>query len=609
MGAEAGWLASFRRCSPLLSGLDVKIRASGVHYFHLVVGVRPGAERFTAPGEPNQRRYEALRAYYVEGASAVEVAERFGYTRASVETLVRDWRAGRLELFASSRPGPRAQPKKDRARALVVALRSEGRSLQEIGRALEAAGAGLSRTAVWEILAEAGLGRLPAGEEQTAAAAPAAPKTRRLREQDWPRIGTIPSEHAGLFLLVPELVELELPGLVAAAGYPGTSQLGAVNSLLALLALKLYERRRRSHVADVVHDHALGIFCGLTVLPKRTHLTGYSYRTTRAHNQALLGALVDRQRTIGLVGGESFNLDFHAIMSFGEDEILDEHYVPRRSQRTRSVLTFFAQDGEHATLCYANADIPKAQQSHEIIRFCEFWHQRTGQRPGLLVFDSQLTTHAELAALDEQGIGFITLRRRGRALMDQVAALPGDAWQPVRLQRPGKHRDVTVAEMQATIQRRRFRQLAVQGLGRDQPTLLLTNQRDLGAKQLIERYAKRWSIENALAAQIRAFHLDALCSQVPLAVDLDTTLSVLCDSVYRSLARRVENGYATATPDTIFRHFIATPGELRVSNDGVDVRLRPRAHTPVLLDTGYSDRATEIPWWNGRRLTFSFPPA
>jgi transposase len=572
------------------------------------VGSRPGAERFAAPVEPNQRRYEALRAYFVEGASAEVVAERFGYTRASVETLVRDYRAGRLELFASSRPGPRTQPKKDRARALVVALRSEGRTLEEIGRALEAAGAGLSRTAIWEILAEAGMGRRPAAAAATAAA-PLAPKTRRLRADDWPRLGALSSEHAGLFLLVPELVELDLPALARAAGYPQTTQLGALNSLLALLALKLYERRRRSRVQDVVHDYALGLFCGLTVLPKRTHLTGYSYRTTRAHNQALLEALVSRQRAAGLIAGESFNLDFHAIMSYGEDEILDEHYVPRRSQRTRSVLTFFAQDAEQAALCYANADIAKAEQSHEIARFCEFWHKTTGQHPGLLVFDSQLTTHAELAALDEQGIGFITLRRRGSALMAQVAQLSDDAWRPVRLERPGRHRDVSVAEMQVTIAKRSLRQLVIRGLGRDQPTLLLTNQHQRSPKQLIERYAKRWAIENTLAAQIRAFHLDALSSQVPLAVDLDTTLSVLCDSVYRSFARRLANGYATATPDTIFRHFIAAPGELHVTDDGIDVRLPPRAHTPVLLDAGYHQRAMTIPWWNDRRLTYSFPPA
>jgi transposase len=572
------------------------------------VGLRSGAERFTAPVEPNQRRYEALRAYFVEGCSARAVAERFGYTRSSVETLARNYRAGRLQLFASSRPGPRSQPKKDRARTLALRLRGEGRSLAEIGRALGAAGTPLGRTAIWELLREEDLGALPV-KAPRAPSSTIAPKTRRLRDEDWPRVGRVTSEHAGLFLLLPELLELDLPALVDAAGYPGTSQLSALNSLLALLALKCYERRRRSHVYDVVHDPALGAFCGLSVLPKRTHLTAYSYRTTRAQNHALLSALVPRQQAAGLIEGESFNLDFHAIMSYGEDEILDEHYVPRRSQRTRSVLTFFAQDSEHATLCYSNADIAKADQAHEIIRFCEFWQHATGQQPGLLVFDSTLTTHAELANLDEQQIGFITLRRRTQKLMDQVAALPAKDWQPVRLERPGKHRDITVTEMNVTISGHAFRQLAVKGLGRDQPTLLLTNRTQMTAKQLIERYAKRWIIENQLSAQIRAFHLDALTSQVPLAVDLDTTLSVIAGSIYRSFARRLQNGYQTATPDTIFRHFIEGPGELHFTPTAINIALRPRTHTPVLLDAGYQKRTMTVPWWNDRQLTYSFPPA
>jgi hypothetical protein len=186
-----------------------------------------------------------------------------------------------------------------------------------------------------------------------------------------------------------------------------------------------------------VHDRALGLFCGLNVLPKRTRLTGYSYRTTREHNLALLKELVPRQRQLGLISGESFNLDFHAIMSYGEDQILEEHYVPRRSQRTRAVLTFFAHDGDTATLCYANADLSKAEQPHEIIRFCEFWQTTTAQKPGLLVFDSTLTTHAELAELDQQDIGFITLRRRGGNIIKGIEALPPESWTPVRLERPG----------------------------------------------------------------------------------------------------------------------------------------------------------------------------
>jgi len=240
------------------------------------MGARPGAERFERPADPNQRRYEALRCYFVEGASAEQVAQRFDYTRATVETLVRDYRASRLELFASSRPGPRTEPKKDSARTLTLALRREGRSLAEITRALEAAGTPLGRTAIWEVVREEGLGRLPLEAIPTSSSVLIAPKTQRLRPGDWPVSGSVSSEHAGLFLLLPELLELDMPGLVTAGGYPGTRQLTALNSLLSILVLKLYERRRRSHVYDVVHDRALGVFCGLSVLPKRSHLSGYS---------------------------------------------------------------------------------------------------------------------------------------------------------------------------------------------------------------------------------------------------------------------------------------------------------------------------------------------
>ena len=40
---------------------------------------RKGWELFAHPA-PNQRRYEALRAYLFEGASLAQAAARFGYT-------------------------------------------------------------------------------------------------------------------------------------------------------------------------------------------------------------------------------------------------------------------------------------------------------------------------------------------------------------------------------------------------------------------------------------------------------------------------------------------------------------------------------------------------
>ena len=118
----------------------------------------PGAAYFTAPWHPNQRRYEALRAYFTEGLTVAE-AGAAGYTRASMASLLRDFRAGRLELFAPpAKPGPRSAPAKDRARARVLELRREGLSVHEISARLRAEGTPLNRTGVGQILAEEGFG-------------------------------------------------------------------------------------------------------------------------------------------------------------------------------------------------------------------------------------------------------------------------------------------------------------------------------------------------------------------------------------------------------------------------------------------------------------------
>ncbi|MGH2781924.1 MAG: helix-turn-helix domain-containing protein [Thermoleophilaceae bacterium] len=574
---------------------------------------RSGHEQFTRPAQPSQRRYEALRAYFVEGASAAEVAERLGYTRASVETLVRDYRRGRLgALFCSPRPGPRRQPKKDAARERAIELRRQRHGLDEIVAELARAGTPLSRTAVWEILGEQGLARMPRPPATARPRAPeperlAAPKAHVLEDDEWPAAGSVQSAHAGLFLLIGDLIALDLPGLVKAAGWPSTSQLAALRSVLSLIALKLAGRRRRSHVKDIVHDPALGVFCGLNALPKTWHLSTYSYRTRREQQLALFEALQPRLRAAGLLGESGLNLDFHTIMSYGEGTILDKHYVPRRSQRTRSVLTFIAQDGEQRTILYANAELTARQQSGEVIEFCRFYERTHDQLPRLLVFDQKLTTQRHLAELDELGVGFITLRQRSPAIIAQLEGLPADAWTKSRLDRPGKHRNVTYHEDSITIKGRSFRQIAVNGLGRDQATLILTNQQQPTVKQLIERYGQRWGIENQLAEQIRAFHLDSLCSQVPLAVDFDVALTVLADLTYRSFARGLHPAYHHQTPDTIRSHLTDAIGELRFTPGHVEVRLKRRAHTPALLDAGYQNRRIQIPWWGGRTLSYSFP--
>lgn len=569
-------------------------------------GVRPGSEFFTEPEPVAQRRYEALRAYFVGGATAAEAGARFGYTTATMQAMVRDFRAGDRDFFVERRPGPRTAPAKQAARDQVLRLRARGLSIVDIAEALRNSDTPLNRTGVWELLRDEGFDKL----------APRPPSARgRLRDDpprakllDWPtQPVSVEADHAGVLLLAAGLAELDLPGAVAHAKLPGTREIPALNSVLSLLALKMIGRRRVSHVDDVATDPALAAFAGMDSLPKATALGSYSYRLERAHDAALLEALAPRMLATSQTDGTDIDLDFHAIMHFGEDVALETHYVPRRSQRTESVLTLFAQDGQTRNLVYANADIHKATQAGEVMRFVHHWRQATGANPELLVFDSKVTTGAGLAEIDAEGIRFLTLRQRSPKVIAQLEALPDDAWTTVTLDRKGRHRKPQIHE--DTVQVRGcdtpLRQIAVRGLGHDHPTLILTNDWDAKPGWLVNRYAKRMAIEQRLAEAIRSFHLDALSSSVALNVDLDATLTVWAHAAY-DLLRRQLTGYHQATPDTIWRRFISTRGRLTIGPHGIIARLNNRTYSPVLRTAKIPPIA--IPWWNDRTLTIEIGP-
>jgi hypothetical protein len=577
---------------------------------------RAGREFFTAPAGLNQRRYEALRAYFADGLTLAEAGEQFGYTRDSMASLVRDFRAGRLELFAPpGKPGRKSAPATDRARGRVIELRRQGLSVYEISVALATEGTPLNRTSVGQILAEEGFGRLLRGPAEAASVNPGtAGRDTRLPRVKVLDIAALPERTstamAGLLLMLPDVVALDLPGLVAAAGYPGTTVVPATSWLLSMLALKLTNTRRVSHVDDLLCDPASALFAGLSVLPKKSALADYSHRLTHDCQRRFLAALDRVMISKGLATTDQaiFDLDFHAVMHWGHDPVLEKHYVPNRSQRARSVLTFFAQDSGTHNLVYANADLSKATQNQEIIAFCDHWKQATGTDPHMLVLDQKVTTHNVLGELNARGVKFLTLRMRSASLLAHINALTPADYKSITLDRSGKHTTPRVCEstsVKLTGYPGTVRQLIVTGLGHDTPTVIITNDHATATKTLIERYARRMTIEQRLAEIIRAFHLDALSSTVNLNIDLDVVLSVLAQALTAAFRTRLGTGYTTATPDVVQRRFLQTPGQIINYGDVTTVRISRRAYSPVLRHAELP-ADTSIPWWGNHRLHFEF---
>jgi transposase-like protein len=552
----------------------------------------------------------------LEGAPLAEAATRFGYSPSALASLVRDFRAGKLTLFAEAgRPGRKSAPRKNAARGRVIELRRQGLSVYEISARLAAEGRPLNRTGVGQILAEEGFGRLLRHPELEASISPATPgRATNLPAAKVIDFGAFPAAAstrlAGLLLAVPDLVALDLPGLARAAGYPGTRVIPAASWLLSLLALKLTATRRVSHVDDLLDDPASALFAGLAILPKKSALTSYSYRLSHDHQRKFLAALDAKMIAAGLAGGDEgiFDLDFHAVMHWGHDPVLEKHYVPTRSQRARSVLTFFAQDSGTHNLVYANAGISKATQAREVTAFCDHWKQVSGHDPKMLVMDQKVTSQSVLGELGARGVKFLTLRMRSAALIRHIASLAPQDYKTIALNRPGPHNKPRVHEDKAvrlTSYPGTVRQLIVTGLGRDQPTVIITNEEQATLKALISQYARRMTIEQRLAEIIRSFCADALSSTVNLNADLDIMLCVLAQALLAAFRTRLGPGYATATPDTLQRRFLDSSGTITINSDQVTVRIDRRAYSPVLRQATLPADTT-VPWWHGRRLHFEF---
>ena len=203
-----------------------------------------------------------------------------------------------------------------------------------------------------------------------------------------------------LFLFLPYPASIPFDHILIQARLPGSKMIPAGEAVRSLLALKLFGSARKSHVMSYLLDEGLALFAGLNAIPKRAFLTEYSCRIDPDCYLTLMQLWFDAIGGLGIERGTSFDLDFHTIPFHGEDALGEKHYVSKRSRRQKGLLAFLAQDASTRGFCYANASLRKGRQNDEILRFIEFWKERTGRLPEELIFDSKLTTYKNLNKLN-----------------------------------------------------------------------------------------------------------------------------------------------------------------------------------------------------------------
>lgn len=565
---------------------------------------------FLEPVNSTHRQYEALRAYFVDRRPQDEIARQFGYTLNSFRVLCsRFKKSPDRQFFVEPSRGPaKKADKEEKLREKIISLRKQNLSIYDISDALKADGRSLTPPAISSILKEEGFARLSRrrDEERPKKSLPEKAAAANVRDLDLsPR--AFHTKFGGLFLFLPFLAGMPFDKMIKTAGLPGSGMVPAPHAVRSVLALKLFGNARHVHVMSDVFDQGLALFAGLNVIPKSSFLSQYSCRIDPEAYPVLMRSWFDAARNLGYEHGGSFDLDFHTIPSHGDDPLLQKHYLSKRSRSQKGILAFVANDTENRAFCYVNADLRKDTRNEEIIKFVEFWKEKSGKLPEELVFDSTFTTYQNLNKLNQMGIKFITLRRRGVSELDRINAIPSSAWRKIELENVTReYRTPKIIDEKVSLNAYNglLRQFAIRDLGHEAPTVMITNYLKKNPAKIIQRYARRMLIENNIADAVDFFHMDALSSTVALKVNFDLTATVLASTLFRLFAAKIGNGYENAKFSRIFRNFIDATARVEITKNEINVQFQKRAHNPMLFNAGYDAIETPIPWLGNKRLKF-----
>jgi hypothetical protein len=569
-------------------------------------------EYFKKPLLPDHRNYEALKAFYCDGLDPAEIAAKYRLSPAYFKKLrhifLQNLKKEINPFFSKKRPGPKNRSTSEQTIELIVALRKRNYSIADIKVFLDSKGKTVSLDTIDKVLKDEGFAPLPkrTRRERLAVSAPGrieAPKSVALDLTD----EKFTTEYgAGPLVFLPLMEKLGVAEAIESAGYPQTSELGGVQSVLSFLALKLLGGLRWSHDTKWNMDRALGLFAGLNVLPKSTTLSTYSYRVSRAQNKRFLSALSRIFRDDELENGE-FNLDFKAIPHWGDASVLEKNWAGSRSKAIKSLLALIAQDPSTGNLSYTNAEVKHGNQSDAVFDFVDFWKQGRGVAPKMLVFDSKFTTYRNLSELNrsEEKIKFLTIRRRSKSLIEKAEAIEDWRWRKIGVERAkGEYQKIRVYEEYCKLRHYEgeVRQIVLTDHGRRKPTFLITNDFDANVEKLVKKYAGRWLVEQEIAEHVAFFNLNNPSSSIVVKVDFDLTISLLAHNLYRILASHLE-GFEKCTAETISRNFLENGAAVEIVGDSIKVLFKKKTHLPLLLEVPWMKCSTELSW-HGARISF-----
>ena len=564
---------------------------------------------FNNPISSRQKQYEAIRAVIIECQSPQIIAKKFGYKTSTLYSLIRDAKAGKLQLFPVIRKGPKQKRTPTEIQNKIIALRKQNLSTFDISDILKEQGVTISERTVERIVKDFGFEKLKRRTNRELG------KTfqnktipDRSAHLDFSKLEpfNVDCPVAGVFFFIPYLLESGVLDTLQECELPKSSDIGSLQACLSMLFFKLIGGKRLSHMGNYDQEPGLGIFAGLNILPKSTYISTYSCRCSENQLLDMQNNIISafRNTYCDLYISKFINLDFHSIPHYGDESEMEKIWCGARGKTLKGANTVFAQDSDSNLILYSRSDIFRSEESQEIMRFVKYWKSIKGDINETLVFDCKFTTYKTLDALKKENIKFITLRKRHAKLVEDTLAVPEDDWIKVELSIPKrKYNKVSVYESEVHLKgcKNTFRQIAIKDNGRNTPTFILTDHDEMKIKDILEVYAKRWRIENKFGEMVMFFNLNALSSPIMIRIHFDILWTMIADTLYHLFKKDLRRFEDNLAPQ-IFNKFVNMPGKVIYNGEKFVVKIRKRSHTPILMGVKKLQNPFPVPWLDNKTV-------
>jgi len=548
---------------------------------------------FTEISNPNQLNYEMLRDYYMNSLNAEQVAKKYNRSIHTVYALAKKFKKQLKEsndnpFFKEPALGRKISDKRKIIEKQVIELRKNHLSISQIISILQGQNIKIYPTTVWDILKTNGFEKLPRRSKPDSFSISTRFKSKPPKSLEIPfKQEEFYTENAAILTFLPLCDEIGLKKIIEKVELPDSKTISKLSSILSFLALKLSGINRYSHDDIWCYDRGLGFFAGLNVLPKSSWFSSYSTRITKQMNQKLLSELNQKWQELDLLS-DTVNLDFTSLPYWGNAEELENHWSGTRNKALKSIVAALAQDPESGIIVYGDTTKRNYNMKDCALEFLDFWKEdEKGNKKDIkyLVFDSKFTTYKNLSQLNKLGIKFLTIRRKGKNIKEQINKIPASSWKEVRIQDgDGKNRKIKVFSSLIDLKdyEGKIRNIVLKS-NRLEATMIITNETQLKDQEIVKKYARRWIVEKCISEQLQFFHLNRLSSSMVIKVDFDLIMTLLAYNLYRIFAMKME-GFEKAQADTINRKFIHNGGNVMVEKNLITVELKKKKYLPFILE-------------------------